>query len=264
MRFLDALEKRLGRYAVPNVTLWLVASQAFVYVADTAARANGQVGIAGQLLLVPALVVQGEVWRLVTFPFVPPPIHPIVALIYLSAFYFFGRAVESVWGAFRYNAYLLVGFVLTAGVSFLTPFAVTDGAEVKTSVFLAFATLFPEYVIRLYAILPIRAKFLAAFTWALYAYWCYVGDVGDRLSIAAAVGNYFFFFAGTAWQGVKQRQRRRAFQRRAQAGAKPLIHECRVCGLTSQMDPKMTFRYCSKCSGQQCYCAEHIRDHECV
>jgi len=48
----------------------------------------------------------------------------------------------------------------------------------------------------------------------------------------------------------------------AETRAKPIQHECRVCGLTSGMAPKTAFRYCSQCAGQQCYCPDHLRDHE--
>jgi hypothetical protein len=39
-------------------------------------------------------------------------------------------------------------------------------------------------------------------------------------------------------------------------------HTCAVCGVTNLSDPKMSFRYCSKCTNAPCYCAEHIHAHE--
>ena len=260
MDLLRRLERRFGRYAVPNVTLVLILGQAFVYLA---ASAPGGAQL-DRLQLVPALVLKGEVWRLFTYPLTPPPLSPIVLLIYLMAFYYFGTAVESIWGAFRYNAYLLLGFTLTAAAAFVEPNWPASSHYVKTSVFLAYAALLPNAVIHIYMILPVKARYLAALTWALYAYSAWFGGLSTRLTILAAVANFFLFFAYSSLQGLRQARRRRGFRRKVAEGNKPVTHECRVCGLTSEMAPKTAFRYCSKCAGQCCYCPEHIKDHECV
>jgi hypothetical protein len=39
-------------------------------------------------------------------------------------------------------------------------------------------------------------------------------------------------------------------------------HRCRVCGKTDLSDPRLDFRYCSKCAGNRCYCSDHIFNHE--
>ncbi len=256
------LERRLGSYAIPNLTLWLVAAQGFVYIANRGGPVGGVGGLADRLALVPDLVMQGQVWRLLTFPLVPPQYNPFVLLIYLSAFYYFGGAVEAAWGAFRYNAYLLLGFLFTAAASFAEPQWAADASKVKWSVFLAFATLYPDYKIMLYFVLPLKAKFLAAFTWALYIYSLWFGGVATKLIVLAAVANYFLFFGASAWRGVKQAKRRRDFKRRVESPTATIRHECRICGLTNAMDPKAAFRYCSQCEGQCCYCPDHLKDHE--
>ena len=35
-----------------------------------------------------------------------------------------------------------------------------------------------------------------------------------------------------------------------------------LCGRTELDDPTLTFRYCSKCSGNKEYCQEHLFTHE--
>ncbi|MEM6330905.1 MAG: hypothetical protein AAF790_11725 [Planctomycetota bacterium] len=255
MTLLDKLDRRFGRYAVENATLYLVLGQGFVYLAD----AGGQ-QLTSKTVLIPDLVMRGEVWRLFTYVVTPPAVHPLWILIYLSAFYFFGRTVEAVWGAFRYNAYLLVGFVATAAAAFAAPETPAFPFYAKSSVFLAFATLLPDFTIRVYMLLPVQAKWLAALTWALYGYAFYWGGLSTRLMIAAAVTNYFLFFAGAVVRGAKQAHRKRAFQQRAKP--KKIAHECRVCGLTQEMAPKTAFRYCSQCEGMCCYCPDHIKNHE--
>jgi hypothetical protein len=60
------------------------------------------------------------------------------------------------------------------------------------------------------------------------------------------------------------KQGHRHMQRHAQSLRQPqrIVHQCRVCGLTSDNAPQMQFRYCSKCDGDACYCSAHLRDHE--
>ena len=260
MKFLASLERRLQPYAVPNITLWLVVGQAFVFFADMMPRG----GLYEHVVLVPALVLKGEVWRLFTYPLTPPLMSPFWFLIYIVAFYYFGTAVESIWGTVRYNFYLIIGFLLTAAASFAAPNWPVNGAFVKTSVFLAYAALLPDAVIHVSMIFPVKARYLAALTWALYGYAVYVGPFSQRLMILAAVSNFFLFFGMSAFSTFKHARRRRQFQKKVERGKAAMVHECRVCGITSEMAPRLTFRYCSKCAGSCCYCPEHLKDHECV
>ena len=39
-------------------------------------------------------------------------------------------------------------------------------------------------------------------------------------------------------------------------------HKCAVCGRTELDDPNLTFRYCSKCSGNKEYCQDHLFTHK--
>ncbi|TWT43250.1 hypothetical protein [Botrimarina hoheduenensis] len=259
MKPLESLERRFGRYAVPNLTLLLVLGQAFMYLA---AMGPGGQGLIERLQLVPARVLEGEVWRLLAFPVVPPLLSPLFFAIYLLAFYYFGSTVESLWGAFRYNVYLALGFLLTAAAGFIEPEWPASGAYVQTSVFLAFAALLPDAVIRIYFILPVKARYLAAFTWALYALQAVAGGWSTRLTIAAAVTNFLLFFGPQAFSTFKQAKRKRDFRRKVDAAASAIRHECRVCGLTSDMAPRTRFRYCSQCAGQCCYCPDHLDKHE--
>ena len=152
---LDRLERRFGRYVIPDITLWLVAGQALFYLADTVPEGRR---FLDRVLLLPSAVMEGEVWRLLFFPLTPPAISPIWAIIYFFAFYYFGSAVESIWGTFKYNAYLFVGFSLTAAAAFSAPETYASSHFVQTSVFLAFAALLPDAIIRIYFILPIKAQ----------------------------------------------------------------------------------------------------------
>ena len=80
--------------------------------------------------------------------------------------------------------------------------------------------------------------------------------------VFATVANFMLFFAGSFYRRIRHRMRKHQFEKMAPTAKKPMFHECRVCGLNSDMAPRGSFRYCSQCTGQQCYCKEHIRNHE--
>ena len=189
MSMLDRLERKFGRYYIPNLTIVLVFGQAVFYVLTLMNSIRRD-----DALLVPALVVRGEVWRLLTFVFVPAVQTPIFFAFALYLFYLMGTALESYWGEFRYNVYLLIGFLATVAVSFLTPDQAAGVGLLGGSVFLAFAWLNPDFELLLFFILPVRIKWLALLTWIGYGYGLLAGDWGDRFRILAAIGNFLVFF----------------------------------------------------------------------
>lgn len=276
MGFLDRLERRLGRYAVPGVTLWLIAGQAMVFVAQYAGPwaqpgGGGAGGIIARLALDPDAVLAGEWWRLLTFPFLAPlGTSPIFVLFFFWVLWFMSTTLENTWGVFRFNAFLAVGYVATVAAAFVAH-AVSPGAGVITadfvygSLFLAFARLYPDFEFYLFFVLPVKVKWLALLQWLGYAFIVVFGDWYSRLMAAAALANVLLFFGADMLKDAKRghRQMRRQAKKLDAAPAK-VVHECRVCGLTSAMAPKTAFRYCSKCAGQCCYCPEHLKDHECV
>lgn len=270
MSLLDRLEKRFGRYSVENATVILIAGQVLVYAAFYL-QPNGA-AIFERLQLDPTKVYAGEVWRLVTFMFLAPLSQvPIFVIFFWYLFYMMGTALEQTWGVFKFNVYCGLSYLLTVAAAFIAE-ALSPGAGVAVgdylygSVFLAFARLFPDFQLLLFFLLPVKVKWLAMIQWIFYGLAFFDaaghGDWFTLLVIAAAVGNWFIFFGGELWTGVKQGNRRRQWRAKTKQATGRLSHECRVCGLTSDMAPKTAFRYCSKCNGQCCYCPDHIHDHE--
>ncbi len=258
MSILDKLEKKFRYAGIPNITLYLVFGQAFVYVLGM----SGQSQIFHVIALVPALVLRGEVWRVVTFLFTPPASHPIFLFFALYLFYIMGSALEQYWGTFRYNVFLLIGYVATVAVSFFTPYAAASVIFLGGSVFLAFATLNPNFELLIFFILPVKIKWLALLTWVGYGYTILMGDWTSRLLILASLCNYFVFFARDI--ALRIRTGRWKMERKAKEFARQNepVHRCVICGVTDKDKPDMTFRYCTKCAGTPCYCVEHIQNHE--
>lgn len=252
------LEKKFGRFAIQNVTLVIIVMQVMAFAAI-----NAKPKILDRLILIPAKVLEGEIYRLLTFVAIPFNQSLIWAFFAWYIFYLMGAALEQYWGAFRYNMFLLIGLVATVAVSFVTPAAPATNGFLYGTVFLAFAFLNPDFEFRIFFVLPVKVKWLAWLSWFGYLYSFAFGDWGTRLAVAASVLNFFIFF----WRDIVYRIRggQRSMSRavtKARTKPKAFYHKCAVCGLTDTDDREMDFRYCSQCSGDQAYCSEHLKDHE--
>ncbi len=263
MNLLPWLEKRFGRFAIPNVTLMIIVGQVAAFLVATSQQQVGGGGsLLDDMLLIPSRVLEGEVWRLFTFVLCPTSLSLLWAIVGWYVFYLLGSSIEATWGAFRYNAYLLIGYLATVAAAFLTPEFPTTNAFYLSSVFLAFARLFPNFVFQLFFILPVKVKWLALIQWLTFG--LLLRHPSTRWVILAAVLNYLLFFWREHYRDIQDYRRRKTFQAKAAPKSKSgrLLHTCKTCGLTSDDEPKTSFRYCSECVGQACYCPAHIRNHE--
>lgn len=256
MALLDRLEKRLGRFAVPNLTLIIVAGQVIVY-----SLSLSQPALPGMLALVPRLVLGGEAWRLVTFLFAPPGCNLVCLFFAWYLFFLMGAALEHHWGTFRYNIFLLIGWTATAGVSFLSPEVPASPVFLGTSVFLAFAYLYPEFSLLLFFLIPVKVRWLALLTWIGLCLELVLGAWPDRALVLAAVGNFLLFFGRDIFLGVRAGHRSMATQIRRITEEKKPVHVCAQCGVTDRTNPEMEFRYCTTCKPAACYCMNHIGGH---
>ncbi|HVX09662.1 MAG TPA: hypothetical protein VHC22_00535 [Pirellulales bacterium] len=257
MSILDQLERRFGRFAIPQLTLVLTCAQVIGFLLITADPNKAQ-----QLFLSMDRVVAGEFWRLGTFFFMPVAGNPICFALALYFFYMTGTTLEANWGHVRYNLYIAIGTLATMGVAALYPQTPVTNAFIGTSVFLAFAHLYPNFVISLYFLLPIRIRWLALFTWIGYVYVLTFGSIPDRLMVLASVSNFLLFFGKEIFTTAKDHKRRMEWEaKRLRRPDKP-FHNCAICGANERTHPKMDFRYCTKCVGSYEYCADHLRTHE--
>jgi hypothetical protein len=261
---LDSLDRKFGRLAVPNVTLYLIIGQVFVTLTSMLQLLDPM-----RLPLLPAAVLHGEPWRLFTFMFLPPPVGGRFSLMLLPfawwILYLMGNALEEHWGALRYNLFLLVGFALTIAFAFITPNAYATNYYLMIGISLAFAWLNPNFEILLFFILPIKMKWLAVVSLAFMARDFFRGELSTRLQIGAALLTFLLFFGRSLLDALRNRQRTRAVQSKRLAEEKlgpQARHQCRICKKTDLTNPEMDFRYCSKCAGDECYCPEHIGNHE--
>ena len=260
------------RFGIPNLMRVIVIGNVAVYVLMLLTQANDANALSFLTFNLNALL-HGEVWRLVTFVFVPAYSSPFALLISLYFYYWIGSTLERQWGTAKFNLYYISGALLTIlGVvlaSLITgnPYLTAAGTGyVNLSMFFAFAFLFPDTTVLLFFILPVKMKWLAYLDGALFAFdWA-----GVVLPIVALLN-----FAVFIWPEVhylKERakyqnsrktvQFRQAQQQQAkQAQQQGYRHKCAVCGRTDTDYPDLQFRYCSKCVGYHCFCQDHIFNH---
>ncbi len=270
MKFLRKLERKFGKYAIPNLMYYIILMYGAGIVIDLAAP-----GLYYQYFcLDAAAILRGQVWRLVTFLICPPSAGIFFNLIAMFLYYSLGTTLERVWGTFRFNLYFFSGilfhiiaaFVIyfLMGVSVpLTPFYLNN------SLFLAFAATFPQMQFYLYGLLPIRAYWLGIFIGAEFLYEFLFGGLIARICVGLAMLNFVIFFLMTRNYNkinpkeIKRKQKFKSDMKTAQAEKIKLTHhKCAVCGRTEKDDPNLEFRYCSKCEGNLEYCMDHLYTHK--
>ncbi|MCA9086260.1 MAG: hypothetical protein KDA81_19515 [Planctomycetaceae bacterium] len=253
------LERKFGHLAIHNITLYIIVLQVMTYVMTVKDPRQLE-----RILLIPDLVMQGEYYRLVSFLVLPPVTNPVFAFFFWYLFQLMGSTLEHGWGAFRYNMFLLIGYLATVAAAFVTPQAAVSNWFLEGTVFLAFAYLFPDFELRLFFILPIKIKWFALLTWIGFTLAILTGPWSIKLTVLAMVLNFLLFFGPdiATRMGYGHRRMLSQVQRLRDRKQPAYFHKCEVCGITDKTHPDMDFRYCSECSGTQGYCSEHIRNHE--
>jgi len=257
MKLLNRLERKFGDFAIPHLTLFILALQAFVW-----AMIKWRDDFIGLLVLTNYGLKHGQAWRLLTVLFIPPTTNLLFLFFFLYFFYMIGTVLETQWGTFRYNIYVLIGYLATI-LSALIPGAIVTNFYLIESIFLAFAWLFPDFQILIFFILPVKVKWLGLVVWIWYAYTLLTGTWTDRAEVAAGTLNFVIFFHDDLLQWARTSQRkfaRNIKQAPARDEMQPM-HVCAVCGVTELSDRKMEFRYCPLCTGTPAYCINHIANH---
>jgi membrane associated rhomboid family serine protease len=260
LNWLDKLERKLGRFAIKNLMVYIVGITGVVYALS---YFDGRGFVIGKLMLIPELVLRGEVWRLVTYIFIPPSTSIMWILFTLYFYYMVGSALEQEWGSFRFNIFYLTGMIGTTIAAFITGYGATS-LYLNLSLFLAFAKIYPDYEILLFLVLPVKMKYLAMLDWAFIILTVLTGGISTGIIAIVSILNYFLFFGRDILQRSKSGRQvynnRRRFQ--SELPRNFTIHKCTICGKTEKDDPNMDFRYCPECEGDYEYCMEHVRNHE--
>jgi membrane associated rhomboid family serine protease len=252
MSWLDKLERRIGFLAIPGLTRILVGFALLVF-----ALAWLLPGFTTILTLDPGKIRHGEVWRLVTYIFVPQTLSPIWILFALWFLWFIGEGLERAWGAFRFTLYFLVGMIGTTAAAFFFGSDFSNRMLIA-SLFFAFARFYPDEIIYAFFILPVKIKWLAWISAAALLFGFVVNSNSYRMALIAALGNYLIFFGPQIIYEARHRRdvstRRRRFELQSRSEAEPL-HRCKVCGATELSDRSLDFRVAR--DGEE-YCMAHL------
>jgi len=258
LKWLNKLERKYGRYAISGLMKYIVAANLAVFLLEVI-----NPGLEANLMLIPQAVMAGQVWRLVTFILIPPATSAFWILFTLYFYYIIGMGLEQAWGSFKFNIYYLVGMIATIIVSLIGGSPAT-GVFINLTLFLAFASIYPNHEVLLFFILPVKVKYLGILNAVLLAQQFIMGGVGIKLMILASLANYFIFFGKDFIELFKTKKKVKRNQEKFKViEMKDYVrHRCTVCGITERDDPNMEFRYCSKCSGHKEYCMNHLKNHE--
>ena len=291
MNFLNKMERKFGKYAIPNLSLYLIMGYILGYVLLFVSPAALDF-----LTLNPYLILHGQIWRLVTWIIIPPSRLDLFTIVMLMFYYSVGTSLERTWGTFYYNVYLLMGMLFTIIGSFLVMgisyvpggysydvrtiqygtenyFRMVSGSFstyfVNMSIFLGFAATFPDVQVLLMFIIPIKVKWMGIAYAILLGVQFLQRDIVGMIVIGASLLNFVLFFMMTRSSGIgmrfsPQQVKRRHDYNREIKRAKPMSvakHKCAICGKNSEDNPEAEFRFCSKCNGNYEYCQDHLFTH---
>lgn len=256
MQFLNSLEARWGRFAIPGLIRIIVVFNALVFLLY---KLNPI--YLDALYLDPRRVLGGEVWRLVTYLFIPSIGSPIAdwlfVIFYLGFLWMIGEGLEHAWGAFKLNLFYLLGMFGTTVAAFYFGGGYS-AALLNTSLFFAFARFFPDTLIYIFWILPVKIKWLAWISAAQILFTFLFSGNSYRLAVLISLANYLLFFGPEIVREARQRgsvaTRRRRFES-AVLPAETALHHCAQCHRTEVTDPQIDFRVAR--DGQE-YCLDHL------
>ncbi len=221
------------------------------------------------LCLLPSKVLNGQVWRLLSFIFLMPVGNILFAAFAFYFYYVVGRALENELGSLIFTCYYACNIILTIVISLVSGVPVFTATPIHMSLFLAFGYLFPDFTIFLFMIIPIKMKYLAMF-YGIYTVYQGIMLPGWGAKLLSLVGliTFILFFYEELFQWMKNRstmQKNRQSFRQKRNGARDQLrvirHQCEVCKRTELDDPNLEFRYCSGCDGYHEYCMEHLGNH---
>ena len=281
MKFIDKLERKFGRFGIPNLTIYMIVCYVIGY-----ALMIVNPGILNWLSLEPAYILRGQVWRLVTWVLYPPSTSGVLwfAIAVLFFYYPIGTSLERTIGTFKYTLYILSGVIFTILGAFILYFLLGGNVLVgnvfstyyiSLSTFLAYAMCYPDMQVLLMFIIPVKMKWMAIFYVVIVVYemiqYVMAGAWYLVIPIVASLLNFIIFYFGTkdfSRYNPKEFHRRNEFRRamepqgRMKSGSGSVTkHKCAICGRTELDDPNLEFRFCSRCNGNYEYCQDHLFTH---
>lgn len=264
-RLLDAAERRFGKWAIPGLVRYIAILQVLTWVLSHAFE-----GYFGKLIFNKRLILEGEVWRLVTYLFTPPgDLIPamgtgnfLILLFVVMFMFMINDGLEQAWEPLRLNLYVFTTMLLMTIAVFVLNAPVDPGTIVFTSLLFAFASYYPNHEILFMLFIPLKIKYLAflgAFALAFSSVgFLRSGDWQPAVVILVGLLPYFRVFGPGFVAG--RRQAAQVADRRSRFESSlpdpgEAFHRCATCGATEGSDPELEFRVAA--DGEE-YCEQHL------
>ena len=258
-------------FGIPGLMKYIAIGNAVVWLLYMIFGAGP---VIGTLAFSPSAVLHGQVWRLLSFAFIPFNTSWL-GLISVYFFYWIGTVLEKNWGTPQFNVYFFMGMLLTVLTGFIVfavtgiSYAITSSYYIYLSMFLSFAVLFPDVQVLLFFVIPIKMKWLALVDIVFFITGIVREGFPNSLIPIVALLNFLIFCGGDILSlipGISRRPKVINYKEAArrvnrQQNRAPYTRKCSVCGKTDTEYPDMEFRYCSLCQGYHCFCSEHINNH---
>jgi membrane associated rhomboid family serine protease len=216
-----------------------------------------------KLMLIPSEILQGEVWRLITFLFIPPTSSPLWLIFALYFYYLIGTSLENEWGTFKFSFYYFTGAIFTIIAAFISA-GIATPIYLNMSLFLAFAWLYPNFTVYVFFFLPVKMKYLAILNVILVVVSVVNRPFSFKIAAIFSFLNFLLFFGKDLFLLLANRSksagRRKKFELELNKPA--TIHNCTICGRTELDDQSLEFRYCADCEGDYEYCMDHLHNHQ--
>ncbi len=269
---------------IPNLMLYICIGTAIVYLMSI--FANNYV-LYNLLCFNRQAILHGQIWRLFTYPLTLLQDNILFQLITLVCYFSLGQAMERLWGTFKFNLFYLTGVVLMDIYSMV--FNCTANVYyLNMSLFLSYATMYPQASFLLFFIIPIKAWVFALIDLVIVFTGLFAMPFTPyNFFPVIALANYFLFFGKdvlnvipVSWIANLRRLFRKitpakksgrpkvipfpsagSYEATTATPKAPYTHRCTICGRTDVSNPELEFRYCSRCKGYYCYCQDHINNH---
>lgn len=263
MHWLDKLERRFGYLALPGLIRYVSFFMLTLFILNQSRLLPYET-----VSMVAPRVMHGEIWRLITFLFIPVSTNLLFLIFELMILVMVGDGLEQEWGSFKLTVYYFLGAFATIVIAFFLPFAQFGSYFLYLSLFLAFATLYPDYELLLFFIIPVKIKYLGMLSGFWIIYTIITKPLALKLMAVLSISNYLIFFWRDALDVVKQNKRRydrkRKFKTTLETSEGPR-HTCTICGKTELSHPDLQFRYCTceRCGESgKAFCPEHLIQHK--
>lgn len=212
LRWLNQLERRFGKFSIPNLMSIIVFGMAIVFAVDLFIDPSYEFNLSSILYFDRNAILAGQVWRLLTFVFIPPSNSPIFILFALYFYWMIGTGLERQWGSFRFNIFYLLGILFNIISGCITGYATND--YLNMTLFFAFAMLFPNFQVLLFYFIPVKIKWLAIIDAVLLGVSLIFNTWSGRLAILCSILNFLVFFGPEMFYRFKMFLRRHTTAKR--------------------------------------------------